>query len=529
MIITDLRQIADTERAQAPPHTIYCCTAAGCAAVGGEHLAERLHGEVTARGMAGQVRVGRAGCMRLCGEGPMVGIDRDGPRFGRVTPLVVPAIVDAVAGRGSVPNTIDRNLPFFTKQMPLVTENFGHVEPERLASNVAAGAYATLERVLHEGEPARVIAAITASGLRGRGGAGYPTGLKWDLVAKTPSPQKYVVCNADEGDPGAFKDRTILDSDPHRVLEGMAIAGFAVGADHGFIYIRGEFTLAIERLRLALQQARQAGLLGSRLFGTAFRFDIELRMGAGAYVCGEETALVASIEGGRGIPRPRPPYPGESGLWGRPTLINNVETLATVVPILRFGPERYAELGVGKSRGTKVFSVSGRVRHTGIVEVPMGTPLRVIVEEIGGGAPEGHTVKAVQTGGPAGGCVPAEHFDTPLDHEAMAALGSIIGSGGMVIIDDRTDLVELAAYFMDFCREESCGKCVPCRVGTVQLHRLLTRVLQRQATPDDLRQLESLAVMVKETSLCGLGQGAPNQMLSTLRFFRREYETKLKS
>ena len=373
-----------------------------------------------------------------------------------------------------------------------------------------------------------MIDAVTRSGLRGRGGAGYPTGLKWGMVAKNQGQHKYVVCNADEGDPGAFMDRSVLESDPHRVLEGMAIAAYAVGAEQGYIYVRGEYPLAIRRLETGIRQARRLGLLGTQIFESPFNFRVDLRIGAGAFVCGEETALIASIEGRRGIPRPRPPYPAAAGLWGNPTLINNVETFANIPAIIRNGADWFAAIGTEKSKGTKVFALAGKIRNTGLVEVPMGTTLREIVEEIGGGAPDGGTIKAVQTGGPSGGCIPAAALDTPVDYESLVQLGSIMGSGGMIVMDETTNMVDVARFFMEFCMDESCGKCIPCRAGTVQLHRLLTRITERKATADDLAQLESLCDMVKHTSLCGLGQSAPNPVLSTLRYFRNEYQALLR-
>jgi bidirectional [NiFe] hydrogenase diaphorase subunit len=348
-------------------------------------------------------------------------------------------------------------------------------------------------------------------------------------VAKNPGDRRYVVCNADEGDPGAFMNRGVLESDPHRVLEGMTIAGYAIGANQGYVYVRGEYPLAIQRLQTAIKQARNLGILGSNVFATPFDFRIDLRTGAGAFVCGEETALMASIMGQRGMPTPRPPYPAEHGLWGMPTLLNNVETFANVPAILRRGADWFASIGTEKSKGTKVFCLTGKVENTGLVEVPLGTPLRTIVEQIGGGSPPGGTIKAVQTGGPSGGCIPAELFDTPVDYESMARLGSIMGSGGMIVLDQANNMVDVARYFMEFCMEESCGKCVPCRAGTVQLHRLLTRILEGSAGEEDLHQLEMLSDMVKHTSLCGLGQAAPNPTLSTLRYFRGEYESLLRS
>jgi len=360
--------------------------------------------------------------------------------------------------------------------------------------------------------------------LRGRGGAGFPTGLKWGTVAKSPGAKKYVVCNGDEGDPGAFMDRSVLESDPHLVLEGMAIAAYAVGADQGFLYVRAEYPLAISRLQIAIKQAKALGLLGAGIFETPFNFNVDIRIGAGAFVCGEETALMASVEGKRGTPRPRPPFPAESGLWDCPTLINNVETFANVTAIIQRGGEWYAGIGTEKSKGTKVFALTGKITNNGLIEVPMGIPLRQIVEEMGGGAPDGRTVKAVQTGGPSGGCIPAQFLDTPVDYESLGKLGSIMGSGGMVVMDDTTNMVEIAKFYMEFCKDESCGKCIPCRAGTAQMEHLLNKIIARQATQRDLAKLEELCDMVKNTSLCGLGQTAPNPVMSTLRFFRNEYE-----
>jgi bidirectional [NiFe] hydrogenase diaphorase subunit len=364
---------------------------------------------------------------------------------------------------------------------------------------------------------------VQRSGLRGRGGGGYPTGLKWSTVAKARAARKYVICNGDEGDPGAFMDRSVLESDPHRVIEGMTIAGYAVGASEGYIYVRAEYPLAVKRLKLAIKQAEKTGLLGQEICGTTFNFRIDIRLGAGAFVCGEETALIASVEGGRGTPRPRPPYPAEVGLWGMPTLINNVETFASIPPILRNGGNWYATIGTAKSKGTKVFALAGRVNNTGLIEVPMGITLRTVIFDIGGGIPDGRTFKAVQTGGPSGGCLPAQFLDMPVDYESLGKAGSIMGSGGMIVMDDTSCMVDVARYFMDFCMTESCGKCVPCRVGTVHLHDLLRRMTEGRATMADLDVLEEMCDVVANTSLCGLGQTAPNPVLSTLRYFRDEY------
>jgi bidirectional [NiFe] hydrogenase diaphorase subunit len=528
MDLAELERAGAAERAAWKPIRVRCCTAAGCLSSNAQPVLDALKDAVAERGASQQVQVEGVGCLRLCSQGPLVRVDPASEVYANVRPDDAPSIVAAACGRGTATAVrFDANHPFFARQLPIVLENCGSIDPTRLESTLAHGGYQTLARVLHELTPGQVADAVTRSGLRGRGGAGYPTGLKWATVAKAAGDAKYVVCNADEGDPGAFKDRTVLESDPHRVIEGMAIAGFAVGATQGYVYTRGEYTLAIDRLQTAVTQARKAGLLGHRILDSQFDFSVELRTGAGAFVCGEETALMASIEGFRGTPHPRPPYPAESGLWGCPTLINNVETMATIPALLRRGADAYAAIGYGRSRGTKVFSLSGQVKYTGLVEVPMGTPIRTIVEEMAGGAPDGHAIKAVQTGGPSGGCVPAELLDTPVDYEALAALGSIVGSGGMVVMDDRTDMVGVAKFFMDFCREESCGKCIPCRVGTVQMHQLLTRIGDRKAGRVELTMLEDLADMVKQTSLCGLGQSAPNPVLSTLRHFRKEYEEKL--
>ncbi len=371
--------------------------------------------------------------------------------------------------------------------------------------------------------PSEVIEQIMKSGLRGRGGGGYPTGLKWSTVAKAVGDPKYVVCNGDEGDPGAFMDRSVLESDPQRVLEGMALAAYAVGASRGFIYVRAEYPLAVSRLTAAIRDARRKGLLGNNICNSDFSFDVEIRLGAGAFVCGEETALIASIEGRRGTPKPRPPYPAVSGIWGKPTLINNVETFANVPPILRKGGEWFSGIGIGKSKGTKVFAITGKIANTGLVEVPMGIPLRQIIEGIGGGVPDGHTFKAVQTGGPSGGCIPAHLLDLNVSYESLIEVGSMMGSGGMIVMDDTSCMVNVAKFFIEFCMTESCGKCIPCRAGTAQLYTLLTRICEGEGTMDDLDLLVDLSATIKETSLCGLGQTAPNPVLSTLRYFRNEY------
>jgi len=474
--------------------------------------------------MDGHCQVKGVGCMGLCAAGPLVSVEPEGHLYQGVSAGDAGEIVDSIEGSPVSRLLCPTDIPFFQRQKKIVLENSGIVDPDRIEEYIALSGYAALNQALTEMTPTQVVEQVTRSGLRGRGGAGYPTGLKWSVVAKSRGETKYVICNADEGDPGAFMDRSVLESDPHRVLEGMMIAGYAIGAQQGFIYVRAEYPLAIKRLRAAIRQAERLGLLGSNICGTRFSFHIDLRLGAGAFVCGEETALIASIEGRRGLPRPRPPYPAESGLWEKPTLINNVETLANIPPIIRNGGEWFAHIGTEKSKGTKVFALAGRVMNTGLVEVPMGITLREIVFEVGGGIPEGRKYKAVQTGGPSGGCLPAEFLDMPVDYDSLARAGSIMGSGGMIVMDDSSCMVDVAKYFMDFCMEESCGKCVPCRVGTYQMRQLLDGITKGNGTPQHLQMLEELAGLLKETSLCGLGQSAPNPVVSTLRHFKDEYK-----
>jgi len=523
---------------------VRCCSSAGCLVGGAAELRQALSTAVARRELQERVAITGVGCLGPCSQGPLLAVDPDGALFAGVTAADADGLITALAQRLQAATSaerqaplawtpvageqVDTERPFFTRQRRIVLEHCGLIDPERIEAAIERGAYEQLRRAVQECSPAEVVETIRCSGLRGRGGAGYPTGLKWATVAKMPGERKVVVCNADEGDPGAFMDRSVLEGDPHRVLEGMAIAAYAVGADRGFIYIRAEYKLAIVNLRRAIEQARRRQLLGAGLFGTPFGFTVELRVGAGAYVCGEETALIHSIEGQRGTPRPRPPYPAEAGVWGLPTLINNVETFANVVPILREGAAWFAAIGTAGSKGTKVFCLTGNVRRGGLVEVPMGTSLATIVTEMGEGCPDGAAIKAVQTGGPSGGCVPASLLDTSVDYESLQELGTIMGSGGMVVMDHNTDMVGIAAFFMAFCRDESCGKCVPCRAGTVQLHDLLLKHLAGDATAKDLAQLEALCPMVVDTSLCGLGQNAPKPVLSTLRFFRDEYLARLK-
>jgi bidirectional [NiFe] hydrogenase diaphorase subunit len=523
MVIDDLNEIAEQERAARKKFTIRCCMAAGCVSSNSGAVKQALEKAVQDAGLQELVEVRGVGCMKLCCQGPLVQVDPDGPLYQKVTPEDAASLVGTVKGGKTEVQSGDPQSPFFTEQFSIVLANSGIVDPERIESYIAAEGYQALHNVLREMMPKEVVDEVVKSGLRGRGGAGYPTGLKWATVAKTENLQKYIICNADEGDPGAFMDRSVLESDPHCVLEGMAIAAYAVGANQGFIYVRAEYPLAISRLQTAIKQAKQRGLLGSGIFESPFNFNIELRIGAGAFVCGEETALMMSVEGKRGSPRPRPPFPAESGLWGCPTLINNVETFANIPAILRKGADWFAAIGTEKSKGTKVFALAGNITNTGLIEVPMGTTLRQIVERMGGGAPDGGKIKAVQTGGPSGGCIPAESLDTPVDYDSLARLGSIMGSGGMIVMDETTNMVDVARYFMEFCVDESCGKCVPCSAGTGQMHLLLKKILDRKATADDLQRLEELCDMVKNTSLCGLGQTAPNPVLSTLRYFRHEY------
>jgi len=536
MVIDDLIEIAEKERAGRKPFTLRVCMAAGCMSSNSKGVKDALEKAVQTAGLADKVEVRGVGCMKLCCQGPLVQVDSSdaascvrvdaeghGPLYQKVTAEDAASLVSTLQGGATEVSAGDARHPFFTEQFSIVLANSGYVDPERIESYVAAEGYQALHDVLREMTPKEVVDALIKSGLRGRGGAGYPTGLKWATVAKTASQQKYVICNADEGDPGAFMDRSVLESDPHSVLEGMAVAAYAVGANQGFIYVRAEYPLAISRLQTAIKQAKTYGLLGSGIFESPFNFNIDLRIGAGAFVCGEETALMASVEGKRGTPRPRPPFPAESGLYNSPTLINNVETFANVPPIIRKGADWFAGIGTEKSKGTKVFALAGKINNTGLIEVPMGTPLRKIVELMGGGAPDGGRIKAVQTGGPSGGCIPSEALDTPVDYESLTKLGSIMGSGGMIVMDETTRMVDVARFFMEFCMDESCGKCIPCRAGTVQMHNLLNRILERKATARDLKKLEELCDMVRNTSLCGLGQTAPNPVLSTLRFFRKEY------
>jgi bidirectional [NiFe] hydrogenase diaphorase subunit len=532
MNIEDLHETAEKEHERQAKFTwrILCCSAAGCVSGGGDAARNAMKNAVKEHGLEKDVEILGTGCLGLCGEGPLVRIHNDGTLYEHVDEETGRRIIEehVIGGKTVEGHKVDLNAPFFTAQMKIVSENCGEINAESIDEYIGADGYKALAKAVTEMSPTDVVEEVRKSGIRGRGGAGYPTGLKWGIVKKSKSEQKYVVCNADEGDPGAFMDRSIAESDPHRILEGMAIAGYAVGATQGYIYIRAEYPLAIDRLRSAIKQAERLGILGNRIFDSAFNFRVDLRIGAGAFVCGEETALLRSIEGKRGRPRHRPPYPSERGLWGMPTLINNVETYANIAPIIKRGGAWFASIGTPKSTGTKLFALAGKIRNTGLIEVPMGIPLRTVIFDIGGGTPEGTEFKAAQTGGPSGGCIPAEFLDLPVDYESLATVGSIMGSGGMIVMDSTSNMVDVAKYFMEFCVDESCGKCIPCRVGTVHIHKLLEKIAEGKATKNDIILLEELCAMVKETSLCGLGQSAPNPVLSTLRYFRHEYEKLLR-
>jgi bidirectional [NiFe] hydrogenase diaphorase subunit len=516
------KQEEERERLARLESRILCCTAAGCVSCGADGVRHALSEAIAAEGKTGKVEVCGTGCLGLCSRGPLVFHSADQRLYANVSPEEA---VGLVRGGTTAPSSraIDLNSTFFAQQHRIVLENSGRVDPEKLSDYIAVGGYQALAKAVTDMTPREVIEEVTRSGLRGRGGAGYPTGLKWELVAKQIPQQKYVVCNADEGDPGAFMDRSVLEGDPHRVLEGMAIAGYATGAQQGYIYVRGEYGLAIQRLQNAIKQAEREHLLGNRILDTGYQFRIDLRIGAGAFVCGEETALIASIEGKRGQPRQRPPYPPESGLWDAPTLINNVETFANIAPIIQRGSGWFSAIGTERSKGTKVFALAGKIANTGLVEVPMGTSLRTILFDIGGGIPEGQ-FKAAQTGGPSGGCIPEQFLDTPVDYESLAEIGSIMGSGGLIVMDNTSCMVDVARFFMEFCMDESCGKCIPCRAGTVQMHEILQRITRAEASDGDLELLQALAGLLRETSLCGLGQTAPNPVMSTLRYFPQEYE-----
>ncbi|NJD99971.1 NADH-quinone oxidoreductase subunit NuoF [Thermococcus sp. LS1] len=505
-------------------------------AAGARETYEAIKQELEKRNLDVKLKI--VGCVGMCYREPLVDIITEDEiiTYGHVTPKKVPRIIEehVITGKPVEEWIVKRDWwengerktwdidGYFAKQRKIVLENSGYIDPENIDEYIAVGGYEALKKAL-EMEPEEIIEIIMKSGLRGRGGAGFPTGLKWKFARQAKGDEKYIVCNADEGDPGAFMDRNVLEGDPHRVIEGMIIGAYAIGASKGFIYVRAEYPLAIHRLRIALKQARERGFLGENILGSGFSFDIEIKEGAGAFVCGEETALIASIEGKRGMPRPRPPYPAQKGLWGKPTNINNVETWANVPWIIKHGWEAYAAIGTEKSKGTKVFALSGKIKHGGNVEVPMGMTLREILYEIGGGTKTGKRIKAVQLGGPSGGCIPEELFDTPVDYESVNATGAIMGSGGMVVMDEDTCMVDVAKFFLDFTVKESCGKCTFCRLGTKRMWEILDKFTRGEGTLEDLEKLEKLAYQVKAGSLCGLGQTAPNPVLTTLRYFRDEY------
>ncbi len=517
---------------------VLVCGGTGCTSSNSEQIIERLKEEIKAQGLEKEVNVIRTGCFGLCALGPIMVVYPEGAFYSRVTPEDVPEIVSEHLLKGRIvkrllyqETVVDDNTTkslnettFYAKQMRIALRNCGVINPENIDEYIAQDGYAALGKVLTEMTPQEVIDLVLASGLRGRGGAGFPTGRKWQFAAASKAEQKYACCNADEGDPGAFMDRSVLEGDPHSVLEAMAIAGYAIGASQGYIYIRAEYPIAVKRLQIAIDQAREYGLLGKNIFDSGFDFDIDIRLGAGAFVCGEETALMTSIEGKRGEPRVRPPFPAVKGLFGVPTVLNNVETYANIPQIILKGADWFRSIGTEKSPGTKVFALGGKITNTGLVEVPMGTTLREVVEEIGGGVPGGHTFKAAQTGGPSGGCIPAKLIDTPIDYDNLIAIGSMMGSGGLIVMDETTCMVDIAKFFLEFTVDESCGKCTPCRVGTKRLLEILNKITSGNGTLEDIDRMEELCYYIKENSLCGLGQTAPNPVLSTLKYYRDEYE-----
>ena len=518
---------------------VLICGGTGCTSSGSMALRDALEKELEVKGLTEEIKIVTTGCFGLCALGPVMIVYPDGTFYSMVKPEDIPEIVEEHLLKGrpverleyhektgdhhAVSSLSDTN--FYKKQKRVALRNCGVINPEVIDEYIAMDGYAALGKVLTEMTPEQVIDTILASGLRGRGGAGFPTGKKWQLARNLVQDggKKYVACNADEGDPGAFMDRSILEGDPHALIEAMAIAGYAIGADEGFVYVRAEYPIAIQRLEIAIKQAREYGLLGNDIFGTGFNFDIQLRLGAGAFVCGEETALMTSIEGNRGEPRPRPPFPAVKGLFERPTVLNNVETYANIAQIILKGPEWFASMGTEKSAGTKVFALGGKITNTGLVEIPMGTTLREVVEEIGGGIPNGKKFKAAQTGGPSGGCIPAHLIDTPIDYDNLIAIGSMMGSGGLIVMDEDNCMVDIARFFLDFTVDESCGKCTPCRVGTKRMLEILDKIIAGKGELEDIDRLEELAEYIKSASLCGLGQTAPNPVLSTLRYFRDEY------
>ena len=518
---------------------VLICGGTGCTSGGSQAIADNLKAELERLGLQDEIQVIRTGCFGLCAMGPIMIVYPEGTYYSRVKPEDVKEIAEEHFLKGriverlvhkeeagqkleDVPALGETN--FYKTQLRVALRNCGVINPENIDEYIAMDGYAALGKVLTEMTPAEVIDVMKKSGLRGRGGAGFPTGMKWQFAAANEADQKYVVCNADEGDPGAFMDRSVLEGDPHAVLEAMAIAGYAIGASKGYIYVRAEYPIAVERLKIAIGQAREYGLLGEDIFGTGFNFDIDIRLGAGAFVCGEETALLTSIEGNRGEPRNKPPFPANKGLFQKPTIINNVETLANIPQIILKGADWFASMGTEDSKGTKVFALGGAINNTGLVEIPLGTTLRHIIYDIGGGIPHGRKFKAVQTGGPSGGCIPAQFLDTPIDYANLTKIGAMMGSGGMIVTDDSTCMVDFARFFLDFTVDESCGKCTPCRIGTRRLLELLQKITDGRGEPEDLDKLEELCYYIKANALCALGQTAPNPVLSTLKYFRDEYE-----
>ena len=520
---------------------VLVCGGTGCSSSGSAELIKRFEEQIAKNGLDREVKVVRTGCFGLCEAGPVVIVYPEGTFYSRIRPDDVDEIVSEHLLKGRIVQhlvykekadeeqhvTLD-NIDFYRPQMRLALRNCGVIDPENIDEYIAFDGYRALAKVLTEMTPEQVISEVLKSGLRGRGGAGFPTGKKWQFAAASKADQKYMICNADEGDPGAFMDRSVLEGDPHSVLEAMAIGGYAIGASEGYIYVRAEYPIAVKRLEIAINQAREYGLLGKNILGTGFDFDIELRLGAGAFVCGEETALMHSIEGGRGEPKPKPPFPAVRGLFDKPTNINNVETLANIPQIILKGADWFASIGTEKSKGTKVFALGGKINNTGLVEVPMGTPLRDIIYKIGGGIPGGKKFKAVQTGGPSGGCIPADYLDIAIDYDSLTAIGSMMGSGGMIVMDEDNCMVDIARFFLDFTVDESCGKCTPCRIGTRRMLEILERIVEGKGEEGDIEKLEALAENIKATALCGLGQTAPNPVLSTLKYFRDEYEAHIK-
>ncbi|MCI6039688.1 MAG: NADH-quinone oxidoreductase subunit NuoF [Clostridiales bacterium] len=520
---------------------VLVCGGTGCSSSGSAELIERFEEQIAKNGLDREVKVVRTGCFGLCEAGPVVIVYPEGTFYSRIRPDDVDEIVSEHLLKGRVVQhlvykekaddeqhvTLD-NIDFYRPQMRLALRNCGVIDPENIDEYIAFDGYKALAKVLTEMTPEQVISEVLKSGLRGRGGAGFPTGKKWQFAAASKADQKYMVCNADEGDPGAFMDRSVLEGDPHSVLEAMAIGGYAIGASEGYIYVRAEYPIAVKRLEIAINQAREYGLLGKNIFGSGFDFDIFIRLGAGAFVCGEETALMHSIEGGRGEPKPKPPFPAVRGLFDKPTNINNVETLANIPQIILKGADWFSSIGTENSKGTKVFALGGKINNTGLVEVPMGTPLRDIIYKIGGGIPGGKKFKAVQTGGPSGGCIPADYLDIAIDYDSLTAIGSMMGSGGMIVMDEDNCMVDIARFFLDFTVDESCGKCTPCRIGTRRMLEILERIVEGKGEEGDIEKLEALAENIKATALCGLGQTAPNPVLSTLKYFRDEYEAHIK-